>query len=242
MVSRGLIEDMTGWVKNAVPVLCQFVTCLQESGRIRDAGGIVAALTGAEPAFRKAVTNPEKFRKLSRRLFAQALDAGVSPDDRSGIMDFLMREVILMMRLDPENTVVRRELADLVQGRIHLRTAEEMRVDRILLFCEEFCSRLVNDLAAHPAAPLMRGDAVLWSATVVYAASQDAGLFPEAASTSFSSSQMTTAPSSTGFLHISRTSPILESASISSPTPSARWTTRSPAGHRRPASCSSPGE
>ncbi|MDN7025435.1 hypothetical protein FGU65_11095 [Methanoculleus sp. FWC-SCC1] len=58
----------------------------------------------------------------------------------------------------------------------------------VLARCEEFCARfgydtvrrrcgaIVDALAAHPAAPLMRGDADLWSACIVYAACREAGL------------------------------------------------------------------
>lgn len=193
LVRRCLLTEMAQnpvfpdeWLDNAVPILCRFVAHMEAAGRLRNAADLAADLTEAEPEFRDAATSPEKYQDLSDRLFQRALDAGINPEDGDALTEFVVREVAVMAGLDPDD-------ADLVDEMIGTLpgcgpTPDELQAAMILSRCEEYCTRLDDDmigercgaivesLAAHPAAPLMRGNADLWSAAIVYAACRDADL------------------------------------------------------------------
>ncbi|KUG21096.1 hypothetical protein ASZ90_009150 [hydrocarbon metagenome] len=199
VVRRCLLEEMVQnpifpdeWPKNAVPILCRFLAHMSAAGRLQNAAELIGALKGAEPVFRKAATSPEKYHDLSRRLLERARDEGVDVKDRNSMLDFILREVTAMAGMDPDAEEYLGELKEMVLGNAAVLDIEHLRAEMILLRCEEFCSRLeddtildwcaalVKDLTAHPAPPLSRGDGVLWSAAIVYAACRDAGLIRRA--------------------------------------------------------------
>ena len=103
-------------------------------------------------------------------------------------MNFVQREVVTMAGMDPDDADLIEKIEDLFKDDGIAPDSGDLRVSAILSRCEEFCARLeddtipercgaiVGDLAAHPAAPLSRGDEDLWSAAVVYAACREAGL------------------------------------------------------------------
>jgi len=190
-----LVEEMAAnpvfpeeWLDNAVPILCRFLSSMKAGGRVKNATELIAVFKEAEPNFRAAATSREKYQSLSRRILAKAIDEGVDTDDLNSMADFVMREVISMAGMDPDDNDLINELMRLFNDSTNILDTNEMRNAMILERCEEFCSRLeditvperckalFDDLAAHPAAPLSRGDAVLWSAAIAYAACRDAGL------------------------------------------------------------------
>ena len=90
--------------------------------------------------------------------------------------------------MDPDNEEVRRELSGMLKAETLKTGADSLRAAAIVVRCEDFCNRfpdetipercrgIIKDLFDHPAAPLSRGDGVLWSAAIVYAACRDANL------------------------------------------------------------------
>ncbi|HOI59459.1 MAG TPA: primase-helicase zinc-binding domain-containing protein [Methanoculleus sp.] len=195
LVRTCLIEEMAQnpifpeeWLENAVPILCRFLSSMEAAGRLQNAAELIAVLKEAEPAFRAAATSPEKYRDLSGRIFQRALDAGVDPEDERALMNFVQREVVVMAGMDPDDADLIEKIEYLFKDDGIAPNSGDLRVSAILFRCEEFCARLedgtipgrcgaiVGDLAAHPAAPLSRGDEDLWSAAVVYAACRDVGL------------------------------------------------------------------
>ncbi|MDI6866547.1 DUF6398 domain-containing protein [Methanoculleus sp.] len=99
-----------------------------------------------------------------------------------------MREFAEMVGLDVENEEVQQEFSVLLDTGASELDIEGLRTTMIFIRCEDFCKRfnddtvlercrkILKDLFEHPAAPLSRGDAVLWSAAIVYAACQDENL------------------------------------------------------------------
>jgi len=194
-VQRCLVEHLAqnpifpeDWPENAVPILCRFLTHMEASGRLTNASELIAALEKAEPAFQKAAVSPEKSLALFRRILVKAEEAGVNTDDMDTFFNFAVREIVRMAGMDPDNEEVRRELSGMLKAETLKTGADSLRAAAILVRCEDFCNRfpddtvpercrgIVKDLFDHPAAPLSRGDGVLWSAAIVYAACRDANL------------------------------------------------------------------
>ena len=194
-VQRCLVEHLAQnpvfpeeWPKNAVPILCRFLTRMEASGRLTNASELIAALEEAEPAFQEAAVSPEKSLALFRHILVKAQEAGIDTDDLDAFFNFAMREIVRMAGMDPDSEEVREELSDLIEGELLKPGAVELRVAMILIRCEDFCNRfedgtvlercrgIIADLFDHPTAPLSRGDGVLWSAAIVYAACRDANL------------------------------------------------------------------
>jgi hypothetical protein len=176
------------WPMNAVPILCRFLTHMEASGHLTNASELIAVLKEAEPAFQKAATSPEKVQAIFKLILMKAEEAGVNTNDMNAFFNFAVRELVEMAGVDLDNEEVQKELSNLLEGGILEVDAEDLRVAMILARCEDFCKRfpdntilehcrrIVKDLFDHPAAPLARGDAVLWSAAIVYAACQDEDL------------------------------------------------------------------
>ncbi|MDK2974202.1 MAG: hypothetical protein PWP08_573 [Methanofollis sp.] len=194
-VRRCLIEDMAlnpifpeTWSQNVVPILCRFLTRLEASGRLTNASDLIAALKEAEPAFLGAVDSPEKYRNLFRRILVNAQKTGINLNDMDAFLNFAMGEIIKMAGMDPDDENIRKELSGMLRDDRLEVGSDDLRAAMILIRCEEFCDRFedetvverckefIMDLLAHPAAPLSRGDGVLWSAALVYAACRDANL------------------------------------------------------------------
>lgn len=194
-VQRCLVDELSqnliypeDWPKNAVPILCRFLTHMEASGHLTNASELIAALKEAEPAFQKAATSPEKGQAIFKFILMKAEEAGVDTDDLDAFFNFAVRELVEMAGFDLDNEEVQKELSNLLEGRTPEALAGNIRAAMIFERCEDFCQRfpdntilehcrrIVKDLFDHPAAPLARGDAVLWSAAIVYAACQDEDL------------------------------------------------------------------
>lgn len=194
-VQRCLTEQMAEnpvfpetWPENAVPILCRFLRHLEASGRLTNASELVAALKDAEPAFQEAAVDPAKSLDLFRRIRKNAEKSGIDPADMDAFFTFAMEEVIWLSGMDPHDEEIRNEIAGILgDGALKVGRHDLIAV-AILLRCEDFCSRfedgtvfqgckgIIEALRDHHSAPLTRGDGVLWSAAVLYAACQGAGL------------------------------------------------------------------
>lgn len=194
-VQRCLIEHLAqnpifleNWPENAVPILCRFLMHLEASGRLTNASELIAALEYTEPAFQETVNKPAKFLDLFWRIRTKAEKSGINPDDMDTFFTFAMDEVIRLSGVDSNDEAIRKKLASTFGDRTTEEFQDVLIAVSILLRCEDFCSRfedaavfegcrrILGELFDHPAAPLSRGNGVLWSAAVVYAACRDAGL------------------------------------------------------------------
>jgi len=176
------------WPKNAVPMLCRFLRRLETSGRLTNASELIAALKDVEPAFQETAVKPAKFIDLFWRIRTKAENSGIDPDDMDAFFTFAMDEVIRLSGMDPQNEEIRNEIAGMLGNRALEAGRHDLIAVAILLRCEDFCSRfedaavfegcrrILGELFDHPAAPLSRGNGILWSAAVVYAACRDADL------------------------------------------------------------------
>ena len=194
-VQRCLVDELSqnpvfpeDWPENAVPILCRFLTHMEASGRLTNASGLIAALEESEPAFQKAATSPEKSLALFRRILVKAQEAGIDTNDMDAFFNFTMREIVRMAGMDPDSEEVQKELSSLLADELLKSGADDLRAATILVQCTDFCNRfeddtildrcreIIRDIFDHPAAPLSRGDVVLWSAAIVYVACREANL------------------------------------------------------------------
>jgi len=194
-VQECLVEHMSqnpiypkDWPNKAVPILCRFLTHMEASGHLTNASELIAALKKAEPHFQKETTSPEKGLAYFKYILKKAEKAGVNTNDINAFFNFAMREFAEMVGLDVENEEVQQEFSVLLDTGASELDIEGLRTTMIFIRCEDFCKRfnddtvlercrkIFKDLFEHPAAPLSRGDAVLWSAAIVYAACQDENL------------------------------------------------------------------
>ena len=153
-----IIRERGGLV---VPVICRFLLHLHEHGYLPDAINMSKALLATDPAFKAKIAANEK--KMD--LFANV------------VLDLFLHQTGGMKsgETNPDNpslsTTISTNEATLRKTMIRLRCDE---------FCERFsndtvsecCAHLVRDLASHPESPLLRGDPLLWSATILYTACQ----------------------------------------------------------------------
>ena len=158
----GIIRDGGSGV---VPVICRFLLHLHEHGHLQDPIPMVNALLATEPAFLEVVAMNEK----ELDLFTDV------------VLDLFLHQAgeINWRERSPDNPSISTRIstneATLRMTMIRFRCNE---------FCERFsdntvsecCARLIRDLADHPEAPLMRGDQLLWSATIIYTACQSENL------------------------------------------------------------------
>lgn len=194
-VQRCLIEHLAqnlltpdDWLKNAVPILCRFLSRMEASGRITNASELIAALKQAEPAFQEAATSPEKGRAIFEYILMKAEEAGISITDIDASFAFAVKELARMAGIDPDDEEVRKRLSGLLDSGITEAFSSKLRATMIFGRCDEFCRRFKDDtilercrriftaLADHPAEPLLRGGGALWSAAIIYAACQDEDL------------------------------------------------------------------
>lgn len=176
------------WAENAVPALCRFLTRMEASGRLTNASEIITALKEGESTFQEEVTSPEKSKAIFRHILMEAEEMGVNTNDLDEFSTFAVKELATLAGFDLENEEVQDELSSLIEGERPGASDDELRTAMIFIRCEDFCSRfddetvldrckkITGDLFDHPATPLSRGDGVLWSAAIVYAACRDAGL------------------------------------------------------------------
>jgi hypothetical protein len=154
----GIFREGGGGV---VPIICRFLLHLHEHGHLPDAINMCKALLATDPAFKAKIAindkEMERFGRVVWDLFEQKIrnmkDTDTNPDDTLGSTTITTNEETL------RKTMIR------------------VRCDE---FCERFsddtvsegCVHLVRDLANHPESPLLRGDALLWSAAILYTACQ----------------------------------------------------------------------
>ncbi|QYZ78888.1 hypothetical protein E2N92_05340 [Methanofollis formosanus] len=194
-VRRCLLEEMVQnpdypeeWPENFVPIICRFIARMEASGRITNAADLIVALEEAAPEFISAVTSPEKGGDQIRRILEKARDGGIDPNDTDALLHFIFNEYLEMAGVDPDDTERREEMTRRAEEELFDDITDDLRKNMCLIRCDEFCSRFEDDtvldrcvsivhaLRDHPDAPLLRGDMLLWSAAVVYAACQDARL------------------------------------------------------------------
>lgn len=176
------------WPESAVPILCRFLSRMEASGSLTNASELIAALKQAEPAFQEAATSPEKSQAIFRYILMKAKEAGISITDIDASFAFAVKELARMAGIDLDNKEVRERLSSLLDSGITEAFSSRLCVTMIFERCEDFCKRFKDDtilehcrrivtiLSDHPTAPLLRGDGVLWSAAIVYAACQDEDL------------------------------------------------------------------
>ena len=194
-VQKCLVEHMSenpvfpkAWLESAVPILCRFLAHMEASGHMTDASKLAAALKKSEPAFQRAAVSPEKIQALFRGILKKAVNSGIDIGDIGAVFAFTSEELGKLSGLDPDNEIIQKEIANLFVNRMLNLGNDELHNAMIYNRCEDFCSQFEDDailercreiimeLSNHPAVPFSRGDEVLWSAAVVYAACQDQGL------------------------------------------------------------------
>jgi hypothetical protein len=101
---------------------------------------------------------------------------------------FAVEEFAEMTGFDLDDEGIQKELSALFEGGMPDMHLEDLRIPIIFTKCEDFCRRfrddtileccseILEDLLDHPSSPLMRGDAALWSAAIIYAVCQDMDL------------------------------------------------------------------
>jgi len=190
-VQRCLVEHLAqnpifpeDWPENAVPILCRFLKHMEEAGRITNASGLIAALEEAEPAFKEAVMNRQKDQDVFEYLLEKLEDSGIDLDDLGAVANFAMKELLTIAGFDSDDE----RFHNLTQGGTLDNYNDNLRITMIVARCEEFhdqfeddavierCREIAGALSVHPDSPLLRGDPVLWSAGIIYAACQDMGL------------------------------------------------------------------
>jgi hypothetical protein len=163
-----------------VPAICRFLLYLHEAGHMLDAIGISKALLEAGPAYLALIAANEKERDLFAQtvldLFIQQLTGKKSAMNQEFIEGYETRSV----SYQNQGTSLYRTK----EGATIVTDESTIRNTMIRLRCDEFCERfpdntiaecctlIVKELASHPASPLSKGDATLWSAAIVYLACQ----------------------------------------------------------------------
>ena len=194
-VQRCLIEDLSQklifpdeWPENAVPILCRFLERMEASGRITNASELITALKEVECAFQTAATNPEKSQTVFKHILMRAEEEGIDTGDVDAFFRFAVEEFAEMTGFDLDDEGIQKELSALFEGGMPDMHLEDLRIPIIFTKCEDFCRRfrddtileccseILEDLLDHPSSPLMRGDAALWSAAIIYAVCQDMDL------------------------------------------------------------------
>jgi len=180
-VQQCLVEElsknpliMDAWLENAVPILCRFLTHMEEAGRITNASGLIAALEEAEPAFKEAVMNRQKDQDVFEYLLEKLEDSGIDLDDLGAVANFAMKELLTIAGFDSDDE----RFHNLTQGGTLDNYNDDLRITMIVARCEEFhdqfeddavierCREIAGALSVHPDSPLLRGDPVLWSAGI----------------------------------------------------------------------------
>jgi len=157
-LTRDMICD---GVREVVPILSRFLAHLEKTGYLSFANELSETLKDAEPAFEEPPVTNEKeldlfidvLTTMMSRKVAALHGTGINPFDASVATTITGNELPIRM------TMVR------------------LRCDE---FCERFsdkkvstgCANIVEELAQHPAAPLLHGDTMLWSAGIVYVVCQ----------------------------------------------------------------------
>lgn len=157
---------------------------------VSNAAELTRELQEAEPLFQEITGNP-----------ADAEDASDIPMERAMLkeadedaFDAICREIVGELQSTAQNGSA--EVLDMPQGifgvSLDALREDAIRYEMIAKRCEDFCTRLENEdipercremvfsLAAHPDRPLVRGDAPLWSAAIVYAACREEGIIGKA--------------------------------------------------------------
>ena len=157
-LSRDMICD---GVREVVPILTRFLAHLEKTGYLAGASELSKTLNDAEPAFEEPPVKNEKELDLFIDVLTTMMSRKVSALHGTGInpFDASVATTITGNELPIRKTMVR------------------IRCDE---FCERFsdkkvstgCANIVEELAQHPAAPLLHGDTMLWSAGIVYVVCQ----------------------------------------------------------------------
>jgi hypothetical protein len=194
-VLKCLVEDLVqnptfpdDWPEKAVSILSRFLIHMEASGRLANAQELITAMKEVEPAFQEVTTSPEKSHALFKQILMSAREAGIDIDDLDAFFNFAMREIIWLTGIDPDNEEIWKDISNQIRNEPLVLDVNELRTTTIFTLCEEFCDRFedgaildhcretIEKLHDHPATPLVRGDAVLWGAAIVYAACQNADL------------------------------------------------------------------
>lgn len=194
-----LLEDATQnpslpdeWLENTVPILCRFLAYMEKSSRIRNAADLIIELQDAEPLFREAVMSCRDAQDLTGSVTEQEVTSETDDDDFYSLCKLIVQELKQVDQTDPDS----KDYTTIIEN-LFGKSMEELREDAIRYKmisdrCDDFCNQLdneditercreiVTDMAAHPEEPLSRGDDVLWSAAIVYAACREEGIVGKA--------------------------------------------------------------
>ena len=190
-VQQCLVEQLSGkpiftedWPEKAVPILCRFLAYMEATGHITNASGLIAALEEAEPTFKKVVMDPKNRQNIFDYILTKLEGSDIDLGDLDAVINFAMKEILTIIGLDPDDE----KLHHLTRDRSLDDYNDNLRITMIVARCEEFCDQFEDDniiercreiaeaLSDHPDSPLLRGDPLLWSAGIIYAACQDTGL------------------------------------------------------------------
>lgn len=180
------------WQDNTVPILCRFLTKMEKSGIISNAAELIRELQEAEPLFREIIGSPEDTRDFSDTPMERAMPTEADEEDFHAIC----REILGKLQSTDQNASSSVDCLAIPEGifgvNLDALREDSIRYEMIAERCGDFCTRLdsediperctemVINLAAHPDEPLSRGDGLLWSAAIVYAACREEGIVGKA--------------------------------------------------------------
>ncbi|WP_165077197.1 DUF6398 domain-containing protein [Methanogenium sp. MK-MG] len=180
------------WQEYTIPALRRFFTYMDIAGRLCNAAALFSELRETEPLFRETAMSRRNNQNQSGIIIKRARAAGVNVDDLNAMPEFLLKELTSMARTNPDSEEFKCIIEGLFGKSLNVLERDTGRYQMMYDRCEDFCNRLENediterckemvtDMAAHPQDPLSRGDGLLWSAAIVYAACQEEGMIGRA--------------------------------------------------------------
>jgi len=172
------------WHDHTVPILCRFLTHMETCGRVSNAAELTRELQEAEPLYQECIGGPKDTQDTSDILMERAMPTGANEDAFHSIC----REIVAELQSTAQNGSPE-DCLDMLEGifgvSLDALREDAVRYKMIAGRCDDFCTRLENEditercremivsLAGHPDTPLLRGDDLLWSAAIVYAACRE---------------------------------------------------------------------
>lgn len=199
LIRTALLKDVAenpnlpdDWLENTVPVLCQFLTYMENAGRMQNATARITELRETEPLFRETVTSHRDSQDQAGSGIEQGVTKNTDGDDFNAKSKPVAQERIPIAQTHPDSEDVETIPENLSGKSLEAPGEDTSRYQMIYDRCKEYCNRLDNvnvtkrcreiitGMTAHPEDPLSRGDGTLWSAAIVYMTCRDEGLIGRA--------------------------------------------------------------
>ena len=172
------------WHDHTVPILCRFLAHIEKCGRISNAAELTRELQDAEPLYQECIARPNGTQEPSDILMERAKPRDADEDAFQSICREIVGELqSTAQNGSPEDCL--KMLEGIFGVSLDALREDAARYKMIAGRCDDFCTRLGSEdipercremifsLTAHPDRPLLRGDDLLWSAAIVYAACRE---------------------------------------------------------------------